>query len=208
MQASVHLCEALLLPADTFNPVLSGTPRRPLQLELVTVGTGRPPAGAERDPLGCLPASWRGTVPGAAISSGRVEPGGVTIRWQLDLTADGGFQLREASAAPEGRGSRDASGRWLLEQPGNRLRLERWREAPLLLEPLEGAPGSAGSTCRADRSRRRAPTDCSAWRGRSRLIRGCSWWVLAEGWPNRPTCCSAPPVRGCRWPRKEIRGAW
>jgi len=50
---------------------------------LVAVQTGRPQLPSL--PIGRLPASWRGNL---AFAGGRT-------RWQLDLLADGSFQLRQ-----------------------------------------------------------------------------------------------------------------
>jgi uncharacterized lipoprotein YbaY len=127
LQASVRRCDQLLFTTDTFLPVLRGGPNTPVKLQLVRVGTGEPMKGGEPGPLGCLPASWRGnlTSPG--------EP----ARWQVDLAADGSFQLRQAFLDRPAPKSLDDIGRWRLEPGTNRLVLQGGREAPVLFQPLE-----------------------------------------------------------------------
>lgn len=119
--------ERIALPPDAvFEAVLSGGPRQPQSLQLVPVGAGRPRASAF--PLGRLPASWRGDL---AAPSG-------TTRWQVDLFADGSFQLRQTVLDRPGPNSFDDIGRWRLEPGSNRLVLRGGREAPVFFQPLDG----------------------------------------------------------------------
>ena len=127
VRATVRQCEQLLFTTDTFHPVLTGVPSPPLRLQLVPVGTGRPVGSGGPGPMGCLPASWRGDLPNDAD----------TIRWQVDLAADGTFQLRQALLNRPAPNSFDDIGRWHLEPASNRLVLRGGREAPVLLQPLE-----------------------------------------------------------------------
>ncbi len=109
-----------------FEAVLSGGPSSPLTLQLAQLGTGRP--AASTSPLGRLPASWRGDLPAA---SG-------TTRWQVDLSGDGSFQLRQTFLHRPAPNSVDAIGRWRLEPGGQRLELRAGREAPLVFRLLDG----------------------------------------------------------------------
>jgi hypothetical protein len=111
------------------NTVLSGGPvagpQQPVTLHLAQVGR-------QQDPLGPLPASWRGDLPGA----------GGTTRWQVDLASDGTFQLRQSALSQAKQrqtelNSQDDIGRWRLEPGSNRLLLQGGREAPVVLQPLD-----------------------------------------------------------------------
>jgi copper homeostasis protein (lipoprotein) len=119
----------LLFTTDTFTPVLNGGSRAPLSLQLVAVGTGQLPSF----PLGRLPASWRGDL---AFAGGRT-------RWQVDLSADGSFQLRQTFLDRPSPNSFDDIGRWRLEPGNNRLVLRGGRDAPLFFQPLEGGAALA-----------------------------------------------------------------
>jgi hypothetical protein len=79
-------------------------------------------------PLGRLPASWRGELPNA---------GGSTL-WQVDLAADGSYQLRQTWLNRPAPNTFDDIGRWRLEPSSQRLVLRGGREAPVFLQPLEG----------------------------------------------------------------------
>ncbi|MCX5953277.1 MAG: META domain-containing protein [Cyanobacteria bacterium] len=79
-------------------------------------------------PLGRLPASWRGELPNA---------GGSTL-WQVDLAADGSYQLRQTWLNRPAPNTFDDIGRWRLEPSGQRLVLRGGREAPVFLQPLQG----------------------------------------------------------------------
>ncbi|QVL53050.1 MAG: META domain-containing protein [Cyanobium sp. M30B3] len=130
VRATVRQGERLLFTTDTINPVLSGGPQAgpqpPVTLQLVQVGGSRP--GGGQGSLGRLPASWRGDLPA----------GGGSTRWQVDLAADGSFQLRQTQLRQgSGQSSHDDIGRWRLEPGGNRLVLQGGREAPVFLEPLD-----------------------------------------------------------------------
>ncbi|MEB3362496.1 MAG: YbaY family lipoprotein [Synechococcaceae cyanobacterium] len=152
VRATVRQGERLLFTTDTFTPVLTGGPSQPLTLQLVQLGTGRPAASAF--PLGRLPASWRGDLPAA---SG-------TTRWQVDLSSDGSFQLRQTFLNRPAPNSVDAIGRWRLEPGGQRLVLRGGREAPLFLLPLDGGAalqkldrnGKPIRSCQSDRLQRLA----------------------------------------------------
>lgn len=87
---------------------------------------GQSPLG--QGPLGRLPASWRGELPNA---------GGSTL-WQVDLAADGSYQLRQTWLNRPAPNTFDDIGRWRLEPSGQRLVLRGGREAPVFLQPLEG----------------------------------------------------------------------
>jgi len=143
VRATVRHGDRLLFTTDTITPVLSGGPQAgpqpPVTLQLVQVGGGRP--GGGQGALGRLPASWRGDLPGAGGAS----------RWQVDLAADGTFQLRQTPLNKAGglqsksegspKSSHDDIGRWRLEPGGQRLVLQGGREAPVFLQPL--AQGTA-----------------------------------------------------------------
>jgi copper homeostasis protein (lipoprotein) len=129
VRAAVRHGDRLLFTTDTITPVLSGGPQAgpqpPVTLQLVQVGGGRP--GGGQGALGRLPASWRGNLPA----------GGGSTRWQVDLAADGSFQLRQTPLRQgSGQSNHDDIGRWRLEPGGNRLVLQGGREAPVVLEPL------------------------------------------------------------------------
>ncbi len=80
----------------------------------------------DQSPLGRLPASWRGELPNAGGSS----------RWQVDLAADGSYQLRQTWLNRPTPNTFDDIGLWRLEPSGQRLVLRGGREAPLYLQPL------------------------------------------------------------------------
>lgn len=126
VRATVRQGERLLFTTDTITPVLDGATSQPLNLRLVRVGAGRQPS--PQGALGRLPASWRGDLPDASGTS----------RWQVDLLTDGSFQLRQTFLDRPAPNSFDDIGRWRLEQPGPRLELRGGREAPVLLQPVEG----------------------------------------------------------------------
>jgi len=127
VRATVRQCEQLLFTTDTVIPVLGSGASTPLRLQLVPVGSGRPVGSRGPGAVGCLPASWRGDLPNGAD----------TIRWQVDLAADGTFQMRQALLNQPTPNSFDDIGRWRLESPSNRLLLRGGREAPVFLQPLE-----------------------------------------------------------------------
>lgn len=126
VRATLRQGTRLLFTTDTFTPVLPGSPAPPLNLLLVPVGSDRP--ASRPSPLGRLPASWRGDLAAAAGTS----------RWQVDLAADGSFQLRQAFLNRPAPDSFDDIGRWRLEPPGNRLVLQGGREAPVFFQPVSG----------------------------------------------------------------------
>ncbi|KEF41915.1 MAG: hypothetical protein ER33_08605 [Cyanobium sp. CACIAM 14] len=127
VRASVRQGERLLFTTDRITPVFDAA-SRPVSLLLVKVGSAGPSAAATRTVLGRLPASWRGDLPDA----------GGTSRWQVDLAADGSFQLRQTFLGRPRPNGFDAIGRWRLEAGGNRLVLQGGREAPLVLQPQRG----------------------------------------------------------------------
>ncbi len=130
VRATVRQGERLLFTTDTIHPVLTGEPSQPLNLTLVQVGGG-PRLSQISSPVGRLPASWRGDLPDA----------GGTTRWQVDLSSDGAYQLRQTFLNRPAPNSFDDIGRWRLEPSSNRLVLRGGREAPLFFQPVDG--GSA-----------------------------------------------------------------
>jgi uncharacterized lipoprotein YbaY len=134
VRATLRQGERLLFTTDTFTPVLRGGASAPLTLQLVPVGSGRPALGplgqgpGGQGTLGRLPASWRGELPNAGGSS----------RWQVDLAADGSYQLRQTWLNRPAPNTFDDIGLWRLEPSSQRLVLRGGREAPLFLQPLQG----------------------------------------------------------------------
>jgi uncharacterized lipoprotein YbaY len=126
VRATVRQGDRLLFTTDTFTPVLTGGPTQPLHLLMVAVGAARLPSS--QAPLGLLPASWRGELPAA---SG-------TTSWQVDLAADGSFQLRQIHLNRPAPNRLDDIGRWRLERGTDRLVLQGGREAPVFFQPLAG----------------------------------------------------------------------
>ena len=145
VRATVRQGERLLFTTDTFTPVLNGGPSQPLKLQLVAVGTGRPPLSPF--PLGRLPASWRGDLASA----------GAMTRWQVDLLSDGSFQLRQTFLDRPAPNRFDDIGRWRIEPGSNRLVLRGGREAPLFLQPLEGGAALAKLDRQGEPLRSRQP---------------------------------------------------
>ena len=145
VRATVRQGERLLFTTDTFTPVLEGGPSQPLTLQLVAVGTGRPPLTSL--PLGRLPASWRADL---AFAGGRT-------RWQVDLLADGSFQLRQTFLDRPAQNRFDDIGRWRIEPGSNRLVLRGGLEAPLVFQPLEGGAALAKLDLQGEPLRSRQP---------------------------------------------------
>ena len=135
----------LALASDTFMPVLGGGPSQPLTPQLLAVGTGRPPLPSL--PLGRLPASWRGDL---AFAGGRT-------RWQVDLLADGSFQLRQTFLDRPAPNRFDDIGRWRIEPGSNRLVLRGGLEAPLFFQPLGGGAALAKLDLQGEPFRSRQP---------------------------------------------------
>ncbi len=127
VRATVRQGKRLLFTTDTIHPVLTGEPSQPLTLQLVQVDR-RPRRGQTLSPLGRLPASWRGDLP----------DGGGTTRWQLDLSSNGTYQLRQTLLNRPAPNSFDDIGRWRLAPGTNRLVLRGGREAPLVFQPMDG----------------------------------------------------------------------
>ena len=145
VRATVRQGERLLFTTDTFTPVLNGGPSQPLTLQLVAAGMGRPPLPSL--PLGRLPASWRGDL---AFAGG-------TSRWQVDLSADGSFQLRQTFLNRPAPNRFDDIGRWRIEPGSNRLVLRGGREAPVFFQPLEGGAALAKLDLQGEPIRSRQP---------------------------------------------------
>lgn len=87
------------------------------------------PAPAAPGMLGLPPASFTGTLPCADC------PG---IDWQVDLLADGSFQLRQTWRDRGPDNTRDDIGRWAVGSDGRSLILQGGREAPVILEIRDG----------------------------------------------------------------------
>jgi copper homeostasis protein (lipoprotein) len=145
VRATVRQGGRLLFTTDTFTPVLRGGPSQPLSLKLIAAGAGRPLLPSL--PVGRLPASWRGDL---AIASGRT-------RWQVDLSADGSFQLRQSFLDRPAPNRFDDIGRWRIEPGSNRLVLRGGREAPLFFQPLEGGAALAKLDLQGEPIRSRQP---------------------------------------------------
>lgn len=100
-----------------------------LALGLLLLSAAPPAVAGKAKPvakaLGPLPASWVGDIPGASGA----------IRWQVDLEADGTFQLRQTYLNRDPGQNFDDIGRWRLESGGKRLVLQGGREAPVFLQP-------------------------------------------------------------------------
>ena len=60
------------------------------------------------------------------------------LLWQVDLAADGSYQLRQTWLNRLAPNMFDDIGRWRLEPAGQLLVLRGRREAPVFLQPLEG----------------------------------------------------------------------
>jgi len=145
VRATVRQGQRLLFTTDTFTPVLNGGSRQPLSLQLVAVVTGQPPLPSF--PLGRLPASWRGDL---AFAGGRT-------RWQVDLSTDGSFQLRQTFLDRPAPNRFDDIGRWRLDPDSIRLVLRGGREAPLFFQPLEGGAALAKLDLQGEPLRSRQP---------------------------------------------------
>jgi copper homeostasis protein (lipoprotein) len=136
LSGTARLQQPIALPADAvlevvlFDAAIADAPARVLgRTRIQPAGQG--PLGQNplgQGPLGRLPASWRGELPNAGGSS----------RWQVDLAADGSYQLRQTWLNRPTPNTFDDIGRWRLEPSGQRLVLRGGREAPLYLQPLQG----------------------------------------------------------------------
>jgi len=145
VRATVRQGERLLFTTDTFTPVLEGGPSQPLSLHLVAVEAALPPGLSF--PLGRLPGSWRGDLAFA---------GGMS-RWQVDLSNDGSFQLRQIVLDRPAPNRFDDIGRWRIEPGSNRLVLRGGRDAPLFFQPLEGGAALAKRDLQGEPVRSRQP---------------------------------------------------
>ena len=136
LSGTARLQQPIALPPDAvlevvlIDAAIADAPARVLdrtQISSPGLGPlGQSPLG--QGPLGRLPASWRGELPNAGGSS----------RWQVDLDADGSYQLRQTWLNRPAPNTFDDIGRWRLEPSGQRLVLRGGREAPVFLQPLEG----------------------------------------------------------------------
>jgi heat shock protein HslJ len=136
LSGTARLQQPVALPADAvlevvlFDAAIADAPARVLgRTRIQPAGQG--PLGQsplDQSPLGLLPASWRGELPNA---------GGSTL-WQVDLDADGSYQLRQTWLNRPAPNTFDDIGRWRREPSSQRLVLRGGREAPLYLQPLEG----------------------------------------------------------------------
>ena len=141
----------LLYTTDRMHPVLDGRDA-PLELMLVPVRRD-PPAPRPADPLGRLPASFEGEFAGT----------GGTVRWHVDLFREGRFQLRTTDTGRPVPDAHDVIGRWTREPDGGRIVLRGGREAPVVLQPVDGGaalrridlPGSPADRASGDRLARR-----------------------------------------------------
>jgi copper homeostasis protein (lipoprotein) len=135
LQQPIALSPAAVLEVVLIDAAIADAPARLLDRTKISppgqgpVGQGplgQSPLG--QGPLGRLPASWRGELPNA---------GGSTL-WQVDLAADGSYQLRQTWLNRPAPNTFDDIGRWRLEPSSQRLVLRGGREAPLFLQPLQG----------------------------------------------------------------------
>ena len=119
LSGTARLQQPVALPADAvlevvlIDAAIADAPARVLdRTRIQPAGQGplgqNPPLG--QGPLGRLPASWRGELPNAGGSS----------RWQVDLAADGSYQLRQTWLNRPAPNTFDDIGRWRLEPSGQR----------------------------------------------------------------------------------------
>ena len=136
LSGTARLKQPIALPPDAvlevvlIDAAIADAPARVLDRTKISP-PGQGPLGQSplgQSPLGRLPASWRGELPNA---------GGSTL-WQVDLAADGSYQLRQTWLNRPAPNTFDDIGRWRLEPSGQRLVLRGGREAPVFLQPLEG----------------------------------------------------------------------
>ena len=136
LSGTARLQQPIALPPDAvlevvlIDAALADAPARVLDRTKISP-PGQGPLGQSplgQGPLGRLPASWRGELPNA---------GGSTL-WQVDMAADGSYQLRQTWLNRPAPNTFDDIGRWRLEPSGQRLVLRGGREAPVFLQPLEG----------------------------------------------------------------------
>ena len=128
LQQPIALSPAAVLEVVLFDAAIADAPARVLGRTRIQP-PGQGPLGQSplgQGPLGRLPASWRGELPNAGGSS----------RWQVDLAADGSYQLRQTWLNRPAPNTFDDIGRWRLEPSSQRLVLRGGREAPLYLQPL------------------------------------------------------------------------
>lgn len=100
---------------------MTGTTLKP-SLAMIALLALAAPATADDGPLGALPKSFTGTLPAAS---------GPGIEWQVDLLADGSFQLRQTYLEREPDSVHDDIGRWVVGSDGASLLLQGGREAPI-----------------------------------------------------------------------------
>jgi copper homeostasis protein (lipoprotein) len=90
-------------------------------LALVSLPLAAIAEATDDGPLGTLPKSFAGKLPSAG-------PG---VEWQVDLLADGSFQLRQTYLEREPDNVQDDIGRWVVGSDGESLLLQGGREAPV-----------------------------------------------------------------------------
>jgi copper homeostasis protein (lipoprotein) len=112
----------LLFTTDSAHAIrFDGSVARPLPpLRLVSA------RGRGAGPLGALPASFEGEIPGD----------GGAVRWQLELMADGRFQSRQTFVGQPEPNRFDDIGRW--QRRGSVIELRGTREERPLFEPAAG----------------------------------------------------------------------
>jgi copper homeostasis protein (lipoprotein) len=90
-------------------------------LALVSLPLAAMADATDDGPFGTLPRSFAGTLPSAG-------PG---VEWQVDLLADGSFQLRQSYLDRGPDNVQDDIGRWVVGSDGASLLLQGGREAPI-----------------------------------------------------------------------------
>lgn len=130
VRGRVTVGDALWFTTTEAHPVLTrgGGSEVTLRLERVARQAAAP-APAAPGMLGLPPASFTGTLPCADC------PG---IDWQVDLLADGSFQLRQTWQDRGPDNTQDDIGRWTVGSDGKSLVLQGGREAPVILEIRDG----------------------------------------------------------------------
>jgi copper homeostasis protein (lipoprotein) len=126
VRATITQGGQLLFTTDRVYSVLDGR-NAPLDLLLVSANRGAPTKG-KPEPLGALPASFEGELPGA----------GNPIRWHVDLFKDGRYQLRMTHVGRPEPNQFDDIGRWNRERESGRIVLRGGREGPVYLLPVDG----------------------------------------------------------------------
>jgi len=125
VRATVMQGGQLLFTTDRVYGVLDGR-NAPLDLLLVSANRGASTKG-KPEPLGALPASFAGELPGASNP----------IRWHVDLFKDGRYQLRMTHVGRPEPNQFDDIGRWTRERESGRIVLRGGREGPVYLLPVD-----------------------------------------------------------------------